>query len=162
MVILSGEGTHRDSAWMLFESEGIARDRITFVGHLPRQLYLKNYHEIDIGLDTLPYNGHSTSLDSIWMGVPVVTQVGSTVVGRAGLCQLMNLGMPELIAETSDQFVSIASELARDLPKLSELRSTLRGRMKISPLMDAARFTQNIETAYAKMWRDWCSDSRSR
>ena len=56
-------------------------------------------------LDTVPYNGHTTSLDSFWMGVPVVTLVGPTVVGRAGLCQLMNLGLPELIASSPEQYV---------------------------------------------------------
>ena len=66
----------------------------------PRPQYLELYHGIDVGLDTFPYNGHTTSLDSFWMGVPVVTLVGQTVVGRAGLSQLTNLGLPELVGHT--------------------------------------------------------------
>src|SRR5207249_4132197 len=117
----------------------------------PRPEYLMHYHQIDVALDTLPYNGHTTSLDSFWMGVPVVTMVGKTIVGRAGLSQLSNLGLTELIAETPEQFVRIAAELAADLPRLSLLRATLRQRMQTSPLMDGPRFTRNIESAYRGM-----------
>ena len=122
---------------------------------------MRYYHGIDIGLDTVPYNGHTTSLDSFWMGVPVVTLVGPTVVGRAGLCQLMNLGLPELIASSPEQYVRIAAELAHDLPRLSKLRATLRERMQASPLMDAPRFARNIEAAYREMWRRWCLVARA-
>ena len=157
LIILADKGIHRQHARKLLEDEGVAPDRVTFVGKQPHPLYLKYYHEIDIGLDTVPYNGHTTSLDSAWMGVPVVTLVGSTVVGRAGLSQLMNLGLPELIASSPEQYVQIAAELARDLPRLGRLRATLRERMEASPLMDAARFTRNIEAAYREMWRRWCA-----
>ena len=92
----------------LLAAEGVGHDRVTFVAQQPRQQYLRYYHGIDVGLDTVPYNGHTTSLDSFWMGVPVVTLVGQTVVGRAGLCQLTNLGLPELIATDPEQFVRIA------------------------------------------------------
>jgi hypothetical protein len=84
-------------------------------------------------LDTFPYNGHTTSLDSLWMGVPVITLVGQTTVGRAGLSQLTNLGLPELIGGTPEDFVRIAVDLAGDLPRLGDLRTTLRGRMEASP-----------------------------
>ena len=128
---------------------------MTFVAHQPRPQYLTYYHGIDIGLDTVPYNGHTTSLDSFWMGVPVVTLVGQTVVGRAGFGQLMNLGLPELIAASPEQYVRIAAELAGDLPRLADLRATLRQRLRASPLMDAPRFARNVEAAYRQMWRRW-------
>ncbi len=86
----------------------------------------------------------------------MVTLVGQTVVGRAGLSQLTNLGLPELIADTPEQFVRIAAELAGDLPRLARLRATLRERMQKSPLMDAPRFARNIEAAYQMMWQRWC------
>ena len=95
------------------------------------------------------------------MGVPVVTLVGQTIVGRAGLSQLMNLDLPELIASTSEQYVKIASDLANDLPRLTHLRGTLRERMAASPLMDAPRFARDIEAAYREMWRKWCSRVQS-
>ena len=89
------------------------------------------------------------------MGVPVVTLVGSTVVGRAGLCQLTNLGLPELIAFNPEQFVRIAAELACNLRALGDLRATLRARMAASPLMDAPRFARNLEAAYRQVWQRW-------
>jgi predicted O-linked N-acetylglucosamine transferase (SPINDLY family) len=157
LTVLAGVGSCRERTLEALEEEGVARDRVTFVPKLPRPSYLRQYRGIDIELDTVPYNGHTTSLDSLWMGVPVVTLVGPTVVGRAGLSQLTNLGLPELIAYTPEQYLRIATELAHDLPRLSRLRSTLRGRMEASPLMDAPRFTRNIEAAFRQMWRRWCA-----
>jgi predicted O-linked N-acetylglucosamine transferase (SPINDLY family) len=90
------------------------------------------------------------------MGVPVVTLVGRTVVGRAGLSQLTNLGLSELVGRTEGDFVRIAVDLAGDLPRLAQLRAGLRDRMRRSPLMDAARFARGVEAAYREMWRRWC------
>jgi len=156
LIVLSGEGTHRREMLQKLADNGIDAARVTFVSNQPRQQYLKTYHQIDIGLDTLPYNGHSTSLDSYWMGIPVVTLVGNTVVGRAGMSQLMNLGMPELVADTPERFVMIAKGLAQDLPRLSDIRATLRQRMQSSPLMDAPGFARSIEAAYRDVWQRWC------
>ena len=157
LLILSGEGSHRQHTVEVLESEGVPRDRVSFVGKVPRPRYLELHHGIDIGLDTFPYTGQTTSLDAFWMGVPIVTIVGETAVSRAGRSLLVNLGLPELIAETPEQFVSIAVGLARDLPRLSELRATLRDRLRSSPLMDAPRFARNMEAAYREMWRKWCA-----
>jgi predicted O-linked N-acetylglucosamine transferase (SPINDLY family) len=154
LFLLAPEGMARERAQEVFSSQGISPERIEFTATLPRPEYLKNYHRIDVGLDTIPYNGHTTSLDSYWMGVPVVTLVGSTVVGRAGLSQLSNLQLPELIAHTPEQFVEIAAGLARDIPRLTQLRATLRGRLQDSPLMNAKLFARNIEAAYCQVWRE--------
>jgi predicted O-linked N-acetylglucosamine transferase (SPINDLY family) len=155
-MMLCPEGSHRQPLLDLLQREEISPDRIELVAGRPRLQYLEFYHRIDVGLDTFPYNGHTTSLDSFWMGVPVVTLLGQTVVGRAGLSQLTNLGLPELIAKTPQQYVQIAADLAGDLPRLAELRRTLRARMQASPLMDAPRFARNVEAAYRQMWRNWC------
>ena len=93
----------------------------------------------------------------VWMGVPVVSLIGRTAVGRGGFSILSNVGVPELIAQTPQQYVQIATDLAADLPRLEELRRTLRGRMEKSPLMDAARFARNMEAAFRQMWRNWCA-----
>jgi protein O-GlcNAc transferase len=159
MLILAPEGSHRQRLTDLLHRDGIAPDRIEFVTQRPRIPYLELYHRIDIGLDTFPYNGHSTSLDSFWMGVPVIIFVGKTVVGRAGVSQLTNLGLTELIANTPQEYVRLATELAGDLPRLAELRRTLRPRMQASPLMDAPLFARDIEAAYRRMWRIWCGQS---
>jgi predicted O-linked N-acetylglucosamine transferase (SPINDLY family) len=120
------------------------------------------YHRIDIGLDSFPYNGHTTSLDSFWMGIPVVTLVGSRAVSRAGWSQLSNLGLTALAAQTAYQFVSLAVNLANDLPRLRSLRETLRQRIEQSPLMDAPKFARNIESAYRRMWHDWCGNASAQ
>jgi predicted O-linked N-acetylglucosamine transferase (SPINDLY family) len=157
LIVLAPMGAHRQGILDLLEKDGISAMRIEFVCPCPRAQYLELYHKIDIVLDTWPYNGHTTSLDSLWMGVPVVTQVGQTVVGRAGLSQLMNLGAPELIAKTPDEFVRVARELAGDLARLGELRRTLRDRMRASPLMDGSRFARNIQSVYRQLWQAWCA-----
>src|SRR5262249_24747540 len=115
---------------------------------------------IDMALDPLPYNGHTTSLDAFWMGVPTLTLLGKTVVGRAGWSQLCNLGMQELAAETAEQLIELATRLAGDLSRLQDLRGNLRQRMQQSPLMDGKRFARNMEQAYRQMWQKWCDRSR--
>lgn len=146
-------------AWVLevLQGEGIGAERVSFVGRQPLAKYMELYRQVDIGLDTLPYCGHTTTLDALWMGVPVVTLVGETVVGRAGLSQLTNLGLTELIAYDGPQYVRIVADLAQDLPRLSSLRQSLRQRMQRSPLMDAPRFARGIEAAYRRMWELWCA-----
>jgi protein O-GlcNAc transferase len=134
---------------------GIDPARVQLVDNQSRLDYLKTYHRIDIALDTFPYNGHTTSIDAFWMGVPVVTLIGRTVVGRAGWSQLSNLGLTELAATDADQFVAIAKDLAENLLRLNELRDGLRQRLQESPLMDAPRFARSIESAYRQMWHQW-------
>jgi predicted O-linked N-acetylglucosamine transferase (SPINDLY family) len=90
------------------------------------------------------------------MGVPVVSLAGKTAVGRGGLSILSNIGLPELVADSEERYVRIASGLANDPSRLGNLRSTLRQRMERSPLMDAPRFARNVETSYRQMWRSWC------
>jgi predicted O-linked N-acetylglucosamine transferase (SPINDLY family) len=157
LVLLADEGSHREHTLKVLEDLGVSRPRVCFEAKRPRPDYLKLYQQIDIGLDTLPYNGHTTSLDSYFMGVPVVTLVGKTVAGRAGLSQLTNLGMSELIGRTEAEFVTIAQRLAQDCTRLAQLRAGLRARMQTSPLMDSAAFARGIEAAYRQMWRHWCA-----
>ena len=89
--------------------------------------------------------------------LPVVSLVGKTAVGRGGLSILSNVDFPELVAPSEEEYVRTAAELTNDLPRLSQLRSTLRQRMGQSPLMDAPRFARNVEAAYREMWRQWCA-----
>lgn len=161
LLLLSKKGSHRQHALDFFQRCGVASERIEWFTPAPRADYMSAYQRIDIGLDTFPYNGHTTSLDSFWMGVPVVTLVGKTVVGRGGLSQSMNLGLPELIAYTEEQYIHIAKSLSSDLPRLAHLRQSLRQRMQASPLMDAPRFARNIEAAYRIMWHTWCGERES-
>ncbi|HEY0462709.1 MAG TPA: tetratricopeptide repeat protein, partial [Polyangiaceae bacterium] len=157
LLLLAPEGSARARVLATLELAGIAAERIEFSSRRPRAQYLQLYDQIDICLDALPYNGHTTSLDAFWMGVPVLTLVGQTVVGRAGRSQAMNLGLPELIALTPEVFAAKAAELAGDLDALAELRSGLRQRLERSPLMDAASFARNLEAKYREGWQRWCA-----
>lgn len=156
LILLMSLGSARDNIVSFFEQQRIASNRIEFVDHQPRDKYLEQYQRFDIALDTIPYNGHTTTLDALWMGVPVVSLVGQTVVGRGGLSILTNVGLPNLVAQSQEQFVQICKTLGTDLPALQELRSKLRSRLQKSPLMDAQRFARNIESSYRGMFQKWC------
>jgi predicted O-linked N-acetylglucosamine transferase (SPINDLY family) len=91
------------------------------------------------------------------MGVPVLTLPGEMPASRAGLSLLSTVGLGELVASSERDYVRMAVELAENLPRLAELRATLRTRMQASPLMDAPRFARNVEAAYRRMWRAWCT-----
>lgn len=149
--MLAPAGETRDRVVAFLGERGIGAERLEFVGYLPRERYLEVYNRIDIGLDTFPYNGHSTSLDSMWMGVPVVTLAGEWPVGRAGVSQLTNLGLGELIARDEEEYVRIAAGLAGDWERLSMLRLGLRERMRESVICDAKGFARGIEGAYRAM-----------
>lgn len=161
LLLLAPLGSHRADLANRMAQWGVTPDRIGFVDRGSRGTYLDSYRLIDIALDTIPYNGHTTSLDALWQGVPVVTLVGATVAGRAGFSQARNLRLTELVADSPEQFIAIASALAGDLPRLAELRASLRGRMRASPLCDAVGWTRGIEDAYCQMWQKWCETRRS-
>jgi predicted O-linked N-acetylglucosamine transferase (SPINDLY family) len=148
-----------DRVVQLYATRGIAPSRLELVSRRPRGEYLKAHARIDIALDTLPYSGHMTSCDALWMGVPVVSLIGQTSVGRGGLSLLANVGLTELLARTPEQFVEIAVALTRDADRLRALRSELRDRMRASILCDERAFTREVESAYRRMWREWCSSS---
>ncbi|MGA2441511.1 MAG: tetratricopeptide repeat protein [Tepidisphaeraceae bacterium] len=156
LIVHSQPGTHLDAVRERFAGKGISPDRLEFPSRQAWPQYVRTYGRIDIALDPFPWGGGITTCDALWMGVPVVSLVGRTAVGRGGLSILSNVGVAELVARTPRQYVQIATELAGDLPRLAELRRTLRGRMQSSPLMDAARFARNVEAAYRQMWRNWC------
>ena len=123
--------------------------------------HLNCYNSIDIGLDPFPYNGTTTTCDALWMGVPVITLAGVSHVGRVGVSQMSNLGLQELIAKDTNDYVEKAAALANDVQRLATLRGGLRERVRISPLMDASRFTKNLEAAYHNMWNAYLSTQKS-
>jgi predicted O-linked N-acetylglucosamine transferase (SPINDLY family) len=146
----------RDFARKVLQRGAVDPERLQFVDYQSRESYLETYNRIDIALDTLPYAGHTTSLDAYWMGVPVVTLVGQTIVGRAGLSLASNLGLDAWVAHDCAEFVQIATRFAADPAQLSQLRGELRQRLQRSPLMDAAGFTRELEGAYRQAWRRFC------
>jgi protein O-GlcNAc transferase len=160
LKLMAPTGRHRERLVARLGAHGVAATRLSFVEFRPRGDYLRLYNDVDLGLDTLPYNGHTTSLDALWMGVPIVTRLGDTCVGRAGLSQLFHLDLLDLVADSDAAFVAIAAALAADVDRLRALRGSLRETMRHSPLMDAARFAQCIEHAYRDAWRAHCSASQ--
>lgn len=159
LLIHSPLGPHRDRIRVAAEERGVARERIEFFLRLPLSSYFGLFDRVDIALDSFPCSGATVICDSLWMGVPVVTLAGNNAMARSGLSIVSNAGLPELAGCDVDQYISIAVNLAGDLPRLLNLRSTLRRRLAKSPLTDAARFTRSYETALRTMWRAWCQNS---
>lgn len=156
LLLLAEEGSSRQRVLDSLGKEQIDPARLEFFTRQRRQAYLEAHHRIDIGLDTFPYNGHTTTLDSLWMGVPVVSRLGETIVGRAGLSILHNVGLENLVAKSDGAFVETAVQLAKSLEDLARLRSSLRDTLRRSALMDGPRFTRHFEAAYRTMWQAWC------
>jgi predicted O-linked N-acetylglucosamine transferase (SPINDLY family) len=99
-----------------------------------------------------PYNGVTTTCDALWMGVPVISLAGCVSVSRQGVRFLRSVGLDELLAETQEDYVRIAADLAGDLAQLADLRARLRERMSCSPLVEAQRLTRDLEAAYIGIW----------
>jgi predicted O-linked N-acetylglucosamine transferase (SPINDLY family) len=156
-LLLHAEEHARERVHRAFAREGIESDRIELGGRTSRHAYLERYRRIDIGLDTFPFNGGTTTLDAAWMGVPVITLSGPSALQRAGTCIAMNLGLPELVANSEHEFVAAARTLAGDLARLGELRATLRSRLETSALGDAPRFARELEAAYRTAWQRYCT-----
>lgn len=144
-----------------FERHGIDRERVELIWKKPeRDEHLALYHRVDAMLDTFPFNGHTSTLEALLMGVPVITLAGRTFAGRLGVSMLTVLDMTDFIAESEDGFVHIADRLAADPERLARLRGGLRDTLLRNPICDGARFTRTVEEAYREMWVSWCSRTR--
>lgn len=148
------EVQERIGGW--FEECGINAERLSFETRLSRRDYLDRYRTIDVALDTFPFSGGTTTCEALWMGVPVVTLPGRTFASRHSLSHLSVVGLTELVAQDTDDYVRIISRLGADREYLKALRSGLRDRMVASPLCDGERFARHLQAALRKLWRDWC------
>jgi protein O-GlcNAc transferase len=149
--------TTRERVMNLFADKGIDKNRIELFAFEPTMReHLAMYNRIDIGLDTFPYNGTTTTCEAMWMGVPVITLEGDSYASRVGVSLLSNVGLPELIAETPDGYIAKAVNLANDIEKLKSYRKNLRDMMAHSPLTDAKCLTANLEISYRTIWKTWC------
>jgi len=138
-----------------FKSHGISEDRLEIGYHTPPWDLLR---KVDIGLDCFPHNSGTTLIETLYMGAPYITLADRPSVGRLGSSILEGVGHPEWIAETEEEYISIAVALASDLSKLSKIRESLRPEMIQSSLMDEKGFTQNVENAYQQMFKKWVTD----
>jgi predicted O-linked N-acetylglucosamine transferase (SPINDLY family) len=153
-ILTLPEGRARSRVEEIFERAGVDSARLDLRGTLSHRAFLEAHHAVDIALDCFPYHGTTTTAHTLWMGVPLVTLAGTTHASRVGVSMLSNVGLPELVAASEDDYMRIAVELARDVPRLQALHASLRGRMLGSPNMDGARFTRFLEEAYQAIWNE--------
>ncbi|MDU0458555.1 MAG: tetratricopeptide repeat protein [Geobacteraceae bacterium] len=140
-----------------FKRHGVDSERIEIRTESPHPQMLAEYGDIDIALDTFPFNGGATTCEALWMGVPVVTLSGKTPISRQSTSLLASCGLAELLATTSRaDFVNKVCSLAKNIDLLTQLRESLRNRLFVSPLCDGMLFTRNLEQSYREMWQKWC------
>jgi predicted O-linked N-acetylglucosamine transferase (SPINDLY family) len=140
----------------LFSENGISLHRLVMEEGSNQLGMLEAYSRVDIALDPFPYTGGTTTIEALWMGVPVVTKPGKRFCSRHSLSYLSTICLTSCVATSDDDYVAIALRLAGDLGELSSVRSGLRARMLNSPLLDAVKFTKNLEDAFGTMWRATC------
>jgi predicted O-linked N-acetylglucosamine transferase (SPINDLY family) len=144
----------RDRFLALFARHGIAADRVELRPRgTPLVQHLAEYGDIDIALDSFPFSGSTTTLEALWMGVPVVTLNGGGMVQRVSAHFLQAIGLETCIAADAEQFVAIAADLAADLPRLAALRAGLRACVANSVLCDGAGQTRALEATLRQAWR---------
>ena len=157
-----GEATVCQSVISRFAIHGIDRERLILEGGAPRSELLVAYRRVDIALDPFPYPGGTTSIESLWMGVPVLTLSGDRFLSHIGESILQNAGLPEYIAADQNSYVALAVLHAGDLSRLEILRSGLRQQVLDSPLFDAPRFAHHFEAALRGMWVQWCNQQQGK
>lgn len=137
-------------------AHGIGPDRLVFDGFSPLGSFLDTFSLIDIALDSFPYSGVTTTMHTLFMGVPVVTLEGDTPMQRFGRTAMYAIGRPEWIARTPEEYVAITIGLVEEIRRNPGLRQEVRQRMLASPLMQQQQFVRDLESGYRDMWRRWC------
>jgi predicted O-linked N-acetylglucosamine transferase (SPINDLY family) len=121
---------------------------------------LAEYGDIDIALDPFPYNGGLTTCEALWMGVPVLTLLGNSMVSRQSASLVRAAGLPEWVARDPAELLRLAAQAAADGPALAALRAGMRTRLRASPLLDAPRFAREFEAALQCMWERSAAHTR--
>jgi len=132
-------------------ARGVDPARIVFAPPVRLEDHLARHRAADLFLDTLPYNAHTTGSDTLWAGLPIVTAKGNTFAGRVAASLLTNVGLPELITETLEDYEALALALATDPERLAKLRAKLARVRDTSALFDTLRFTRGLEAAFEGM-----------
>jgi protein O-GlcNAc transferase len=134
---------------------GVAAEKLVFASPAPMPEYFARLAAADLFLDTLPYNAHTTASDALWAGLPLLTCAGNTFAGRVAGGLLQAVGLEELITTPLRDYETLALRPASEPELLGGLRQRLARNRSTTPLFDIARFTQDIEAAYTRMWRRW-------
>lgn len=139
-----------------FVAQGIAADRLDLEGWSDFPEFMADLNDADVALDTFPFNGGTTTCHALWMGLPVISLAGTRAVSRMGLSILSNVGLAELAVTTTRQYVDLAVRFAEHFDRIEPIRTSLRERMLNSPLTDGRQFAADLESAYRRMWVQWC------
>lgn len=134
------------------EARGVDPARLVFAPRVKMEEHLARQRRADLFLDTLPYNAHVTASDALWAGLPVLTRVGSAFAARVAASLLHAMGLPELIARSSEEYEDLALELAKNTALLANIRARLARNRETHPLFDTERFRRHLEAAYFAMW----------
>ena len=148
-----GEPSIMRETFARFAAHGIDDTRLLLEGPSSRDQYFSTYHRVDLALDPFPYPGGTTSVEGLWMGVPVLTRRGDRFLSHLGELVLKTVGLPEWIAADTEDYVARAVAAANDPSSLAALRAGLRERVERSPLADAPRFANHWMTAIEHMWQ---------
>jgi protein O-GlcNAc transferase len=140
-----------------FAALGIGEDRLAFRGPVGLTDMMAEYADVDIALDPVPYNGGTTTLQAMWMGVPVVVKAGHNFVSRMGASFMTAAGLPDWVAHSDDEYVAIAQRMAADRQALLALKQGFRARQLAAPAWDIAQYTRDFEAALRQMWMDFCA-----
>ena len=154
-----GQEPERAHVRSWFECRGIDPRRVDLRGASSHAAMLAEYLEVDVALDTFPYNGGVTTLEALWMGRPVVALRGNTMISRQSLAILSAIDMPELAAPDTDAYVDLARTLVGTSERLARVSAGLRPRMRDSAATDVPRFTRDLEALYRQEWKRWCEKS---
>ena len=134
-------------------ARGVDPGRLVFAPYVDRvEDHLARHRAADLFLDTLPYNAHSTAIDALWAGLPVVTCAGTSFAGRVGASLLKSAGLPELVTNSLEDYEALALRLAADPALLHSIRRKLDGNRLACRLFDSERFCRHVEAAYSTMW----------
>jgi protein O-GlcNAc transferase len=155
-LLLRGKALNDKSVRDLFARKflevGIESYRLDLMPKTTMAKYFATYHQVDIALDSFPFVGGTTTCDSLWMGVPVVTFTGDRFCGRHSSSHIYNVGLDEMVGTNVEEYLRIAVDLANDLDRLADIRASLRDRCEKSPLINAERFYRDFTKALQEMW----------
>jgi predicted O-linked N-acetylglucosamine transferase (SPINDLY family) len=157
-----GSATEQDKVRAQFSGLGVAPERILLEGAGTREEYLACFNRVDISLDPFPYTGGTTTVESLWMGVPVLTLAGQTMVARQGVGLLMNAGLPDWVATSRENYLARAVARCADLPALAALREGLRARVLASPIFDGQGFARDFTQTLHALWQHHQSAPRKQ
>jgi predicted O-linked N-acetylglucosamine transferase (SPINDLY family) len=150
----------RDEMTARFTAHGVAGDRLVFeLGGIATDSHLRFYERVDVALDTFPFTGSTTTFEALWMGVPVVTRAGATVVSRWSTGLLARIGRRDLSAADDAGFVALAAREAANAPRQD--RAAMREAVRGSALCDGKRQARDFERVYRALWRRWCARTRA-